>query len=88
MRNLCAGRRHELVVHRGGGLLLRIGKFVHRKFEVITHDRRRTAEPPKCLQAYDGRAAFALVVPQPLEHQLQIRRLDAVRPRVACAAAS
>ena len=45
---------------------------------MIPHDRLGAAEPPERLQAQLVRPGCALLAPQPLQHELEVRRLDTV----------
>ena len=78
VRDLRARRRDEVVEHRGGDVLLCRLQAPERPLEMRSHDRLGPAQLPERCEAENGRASFALDLPQPLEHELQVRRLDPV----------
>ncbi|TML66927.1 MAG: hypothetical protein E6G13_12515, partial [Actinobacteria bacterium] len=76
-------------IHRCRRVLLVGRERRHRAFEVLADDRGRTTERPKRLEAKPGGGQRPLSLPQPLEHELEERRLDSVARRTVrgCAAA-
>ena len=66
-----------MVEHAGSDVLFRRAQGGHRPFEMILDDVLRSAECCECRQPEHVRMSLALDLPQPLQHELQIRRLDA-----------
>ena len=77
MRDLRPGRRHEVVEEPGGDVLLGRRQLGHGSLEVLLHDVLGAAEPIERLDPHSARPAGALLVPQALHHELEVRRLDA-----------
>src|SRR5215212_10421626 len=67
-----------MVEHRGGDVLLRRLQAPEGLLQMCSHDRLGSSQLPERREAEDGRATLALNLPQPLEHELQIRGLDPV----------
>src|SRR5262249_58992984 len=86
MRDLRARRGDEKVVHGRSRVLLARGQLRHCALEMILDDVRRAAELAERRQAQHPRAAHTLNRPEPLEDELQVRRLDSTlfRRVVAC----
>ena len=80
MRDLRAGRRHEVVEEPRREVALVVVQTRERALEVLLDDLLGAAEPLQRRGAQRRRALFALDLPEPLEHQLEIGSLDAPRP--------
>ena len=78
----------EMVVHRGGSVLLLRRELCHCPFQVILDDVRRAAELAQGLQPEPVRASARLDLPEPLEDELKVRSLDPVGALLADGAAS
>ena len=65
-----------MVVHRRRRVLLLRREDRHRALEVLLDDARRAAELAERCELETTGSAFALDVPQSLEHELEIWRLD------------
>ena len=76
--DLRPGRRDELAEHRRRDVLLRRLQPTQRPLEMFPDDRLGAAELPKRGQAQNVRAALALGFPEPLEHELEVGRFDAL----------
>src|SRR5438132_13453926 len=82
MRDLRPGGRDEVLEHPRGCVLSGTVEAGDRAIEVLAHDRSSAPELDERRGAQDGRAPVALLVPEPLHDELQVRRLDAIR--LAC----
>src|SRR4029079_18812238 len=76
MRDFRSGWRHEMVEHRRGDVLLFRPQPTESALEMRADDRARSAELLERRQAQNGRSALALDLPEPLQHKLQVGRLD------------
>jgi hypothetical protein len=82
MGDLRSRRRHQVAEHRRRDVLLRGLQPAERPLEVGTDDRLRAAQLPERREVEHRRAALPLCLPQPLEDELEVRRLDAFRVRL------
>ena len=80
MRDLRPGRRHEVVEEPRGEIAVACRRGPRAPLEMLLDDLLGAAELRERRGAQDVRAALALDLPEPLQHELQIRRLDAARP--------
>ena len=83
VRDLRPGRRHEVVEEPRGDVLLLGGELGHRALEMLLDDVLRAPEALERLEPKDVGAGRALLLPQPLHDELEVRRLD---PRAVVAA--
>jgi hypothetical protein len=70
---------HEVLERAGGHVPLRRRQCAHRGVEVRADDALRVAELLQRREAHDRRAAARLLLPQPAEHELDVRRLHLPR---------
>ena len=66
-----------MVEHSSRDVLLRPGQCREGAVDVVVDDLLRPAEPAERLDAEPRRACRPFLVPEPLHHELEIRRLDA-----------
>ncbi len=71
-----AGRCDEMVEHAGSDVLFRRAQRRHRMFEMVLDDLLSAAECCERREAEHVRLPFAFDLPQPLQHELQVRGLD------------
>src|SRR5204863_4466348 len=85
--DLPSGGRDKVVEHRRGDVLLFRLQPAESPLEMRPDDRLRAAELVERRQAENGRSPLALDLPEPLQHELQVRRLDPLLVRLDAAAA-
>ena len=78
MRDLGARGRDEVVEHGCGNVLVCRREAPERPLEMRPHDRVGPSQLAERREAENGRAPLALDLPQPLEHELQVRRFDPI----------
>src|SRR5581483_9035505 len=76
VRDLRPGGRHELADQARGHALPLDRQRLERAVDVLAHDRLRAAQPAQRPEAQPPRAARPFGRPQPLEDELEERRLD------------
>ncbi len=85
-RDLRPARGDEVAERRGGRALLVRRELGHRPREVRLRDRLGAAEALERLEPEDVGPLGRLLVPQPLQHELQVGRLDRLRARAGVGA--
>ena len=75
MRDLCPGRGYELVEEPCDELPIRLVETCERALEVLLDDSAGTTQVRQGFRAQNQGAATALDLPEPLHHELEIRRL-------------
>ena len=78
--DLAPGRRHEMVEEPRGEVALLVVQAGERALEMLLDDLLCAAELVQRRSTQHVRAPLALDLPEALEHQLEIRRLDSSRP--------
>src|SRR5215211_1901034 len=78
VRDLGSRRGHQVSEHARCRVLLRWRERGQRSLEVILDDPLRRSEAPECCDSKRRGAAFALHLPDPLEDELEVRRLDSM----------
>ena len=81
MRELPTRGSHELADDPRSRILVAGRKALEASLDVGPNDRLGTAETGQRLETEPARARDALLGPQPLQHELQERRLDAIAVR-------
>ena len=81
MRDLRAGRSHEIPEDVGGDVPLVGRQLGHSPLQVGLHDRLCSAELPERVEPQSLRALLMFLVPDPFHHELQVRRFDAALVR-------
>ena len=76
VRDLRPRRCHEVVEEPGCDVLLVLGELRHRAFEMLFDDVLRTPETLERRSAQLAGARSALLLPDALHHELEVRRLD------------
>ena len=76
LRDLRAGRSHEVAEGSGGDVLLDPREPVHRRVEVCAHDPIGAAEALERPQAQHTRPERPLLGPEPAQDELEVGRLD------------